>query len=164
MNLLLLSSLPAVIPWSPIAIYSDGAGWSIPGKEEITGCIPQLLQVFSPRNWAQAVLLQNKQQSGVFFNHTTTGFQLIWYQPLKEQFPALQKFTLNVVPTNSVTEDVKSHKTEWQICSNFTESRIMLCFGFSPCSIENARSSSNIFIINSDVLNLELRCFVVLRN
>lgn len=44
MNLPLLSSLSAVIPRSPIAIYSDGAGWSIPGKKEITGCILQLLQ------------------------------------------------------------------------------------------------------------------------
>lgn len=39
-------------------------------------------RVFSPRNWAHAVLLRNKQQSVAIFNNTTTGFQLIWCQPL----------------------------------------------------------------------------------
>lgn len=48
MNLPLLSLVSAVIPRSAIAIYSDGAGWSIPGKKEITGCILQLLQESLP--------------------------------------------------------------------------------------------------------------------
>lgn len=48
MNLPSLSLLPALIPQSPIAIYSGEAGWSIPGKKEITGCIPQLLQESFP--------------------------------------------------------------------------------------------------------------------
>lgn len=61
MNLPLLSSLPALIPLSPIAIYSNGAGWShriCPWEEGDHGPHSSTAaRVFSPRNWAHTVLL-----------------------------------------------------------------------------------------------------------
>lgn len=163
MNLPLLSSLLALIPLSPIAIYSNGAGWShriCPWEEGDHGPHSSTAaRVFSPRNWAHTVLLWNKLQSVSFFNYTTTVFQLIWCQPLQEEFPALQKSTLTIVPMSSPTEGMNSHKNEWQTCSNLTESRIMLFF--QQYRVQNARCNNIIVIVNG-VLNFHWWCGVVI--
>lgn len=82
-------------------------------------------RVFSPRNWAHAVILRNKEQSVAIFNYTTTDFQLIWCQSLQEQFPALQKFSLKIIPMSYLSKDVNSHKNKWRICSNTKRARAL---------------------------------------
>lgn len=115
MNLPLLSLVSAVIPRSAIAIYSDGAGWSIPGKKEITGCILQLLQESLPLGTGHMLCYYKTNNSRSQFSIiTTTGFQLNWCQPLEEWFPTAQKFTLKVALMSSVTKAVNSHKNEQQ--------------------------------------------------
>lgn len=135
MNLPLLSLVSAVIPRSAIAIYSDGAGWSIPGKKEITGCILQLLQESLPLGTGHMLCYDKTNNSRSQFSIiTTTGFQLNWCQPLEERFPTAQKFTLKVAPMSSVTKAVNSHKNEQQ----YRE--------------KNTRWSNNIPIMSCDAL------------